>query len=672
MMERLEAEDKIAELRNLLNRYGYEYYVLDQPSVPDSEYDLRLRELVELEEMYPDMITPDSPTQRVGGKPLEGFEKVEHRVPMLSLGNAFNEQDLRDWARRAQEGAEGKVTFVCELKIDGLAVNLYYNEGRFVQGSTRGDGTVGEDITSNLRTIRSLPLSVNETGAIEARGEAYMPHKSFLALNEAKLARGEEPFANPRNAAAGSLRQLDPKIAAERNLDVFLYGVGIWEGKELASHSERLEYLQELGLKTNPEWRKYETIEEVIEFVNYWTENRPNLDYEIDGIVIKVDNLDQQEELGFTAKSPRWAIAYKFPAEEAVTVLRDIELSVGRTGVITPTAILDPVKVAGTTVQRASLHNADIIRELGVKIGDAVVIKKAGDIIPKVVRVLEEKRTGDEQEFVMPTECPACGAELVHLEEEVALRCINPNCPAQLKEGLIHFVSRDAMNIDGLGEKVIEQLFREQLIQYISDIYRLNKEELLQLERMGEKSATNLVNAIEASKQNSLEKLIFGLGIRFIGSKAARTLAAHFESMDKLAKATYDELIDIDEIGEKMADSTVKYFAEDKVISLIQDLANLGVNMTYKGLKAAEQKTDTLLSGKTVVLTGKMETFTRSEAKSLIESLGGNVTGSVSKKTDLVIAGEDAGSKYEKAEKLGIEIWDEEKLREIAESEGVE
>lgn len=671
-MERLEAEDRIAELRNLLNRYGYEYYVLDKPSVPDNEYDLKLRELMELEEAYPDMITPDSPTQRVGGKPLEGFEKVQHRIPMLSLGNAFNEQELRDFARRANEGTDGEIAFVCELKIDGLAVNLHYENGKFVQGSTRGDGTVGEDITSNLRTIGSVPLSIPEQGSIEVRGEAFMPHKSFIALNKAKEEAEEEPFANPRNAAAGSLRQLDPKIAAKRNLDIFLYGVGEWEGKEMTSHSERLHYMQELGLKTNPETKRCETIEEVIAYVNYWTEQRPHLNYEIDGIVIKVDDLDQQEELGYTAKSPRWAIAYKFPAEEVVTTLRDIELSVGRTGVVTPTAILEPVKVAGSTVQRASLHNADIIRELDVRIGDRVIIKKAGDIIPKVVRVVTEERTGMEQPFAMPDHCPACDSELVHLEEEVALRCVNPNCPAQLKEGLIHFVSRDAMNIDGLGEKVIEQLFREKLINQISDIYRLEKDQLIQLERMGEKSANNLVAAIQQSKENSLEKLIFGLGIRFIGSKAAKTLAEKFETMTAIAQATFDELVAVDEIGEKMADSVVKYFEEDKVMALIHDLQQLGVNMNYNGPKQSQAPSDSPFSGKTVVLTGKMEHFTRTEAKQLIESLGGTVTGSVSKKTDLVIAGEDAGSKLEKAEKLGITVWSEDNLREIAESEGTE
>ncbi|MFC3039750.1 NAD-dependent DNA ligase LigA [Virgibacillus xinjiangensis] len=667
-MEREQAQEQINALRELLNQYGYEYYVLDKPSVPDAEYDQKMQELLKLEGEFPELITSDSPTQRVGGEPLDAFEKVQHDNPMLSLGNAFNEQDLRDFARRATEGTDEPVSFVCELKIDGLAVSLTYENGRFVRGATRGDGTTGEDITSNLRTIRSMPLTIKETEKLEVRGEAFMPHKSFLSLNQAREERGEEPFANPRNAAAGSLRQLDPKIAARRNLDIFLYGVGEWENSEINSHSERLKKLEKLGFKTNPEWKRCDTMEEVMEYVEYWTNERPNLNYEIDGIVIKVDNLDQQEELGYTAKSPRWAIAYKFPAEEVVTELTDIELSVGRTGVITPTAILNPVKVAGTTVQRASLHNEDLIREKDIRIGDTVVVKKAGDIIPEVVRVLEDKRNGDEEEYHMPDTCPDCGSELVRLEEEVALRCINPNCPAQLKEGLIHFVSRNAMNIDGLGEKVIIQLFRENLVHTIADLYRLEKEQLLNLERMGEKSADNLLKAINVSKDNSLEKLLFGLGIRFIGSKAAKTIAAEFETMEKLQQASYEELVAVNEIGDKMADSIVQYFSEEKVTSLLDELRELGVNMEYKGPRREEVAEDSFFSGKTVVLTGKMETFSRKEAKQAIEALGGSVTGSVSKKTDLLIAGEDAGSKYDKASELGVTIWNEEQLKEALEA----
>ncbi|WP_068676890.1 NAD-dependent DNA ligase LigA [Oceanobacillus sp. Castelsardo] len=664
-MDEKQAQKKIEELKSLLNQYSYEYYVLDQPSVPDSEYDEKLNELQKLEEQFPQFITEDSPTQRVGGEPLEGFVKVEHRVPMLSLGNAFNEQDLRDFARRASQGVDGEISFVCELKIDGLAVSLTYENGKFVRGATRGDGTVGEDITNNLKTIRSIPLTLKEAETLEVRGEAFMPHSSFLKLNELRRENEEEPFANPRNAAAGSLRQLDPKIAAKRHLDTFLYAVGEWGNNDISTHSGRLEKLKELGFKTNPEWRKCSSIEEVMEFVEYWTKERPNLHYEIDGIVIKVDRLEQQEELGFTAKSPRWAIAYKFPAEEVMTKLIDIELSVGRTGVITPTAILEPVRIAGTTVQRASLHNEDLIREQDIRIGDMVVIKKAGDIIPKVVRVVEEKRSGDATEYHMPEECPACESELVRLEGEVALRCINPSCPAQLTEGLIHFVSRNAMNIDGLGEKVIIQLFQHGLIKTFADLYRLEREELLKLERMGEKSVQNLLHAIEASKENSLERLIFGLGIRFIGAKAAKTLAMEFESMDNLRHVTYDDLIAVDEIGEKMADAVVQYFQEEHVKDLLIDLKALGINMEYKGPKKIETANEeSIFTGKTIVLTGKMEHYTRNEAKELIEAMGGSITGSVSKKTDIVIAGEDAGSKYDKAQKLGITIWDEEQLKE--------
>ncbi|UUI41502.1 NAD-dependent DNA ligase LigA [Oceanobacillus oncorhynchi] len=668
-MNKQEIKERMDSLVEVLNQYGYSYYVLDNPTVPDSEYDQKLRELEDLEKAYPDLAREDSPTQRIGGEPLDAFRKVTHETPMMSLGNAFNEQDLRDFARRAQEGVSGEVTFVCELKIDGLAISLKYQEGKFVLGSTRGDGRIGEDITSNLRTIRSIPLSIKEAGTLEVRGEAFMPHKSFLEMNKEREEKGEEPFANPRNAAAGSLRQLNPKIAAKRNLDIFLYGVGEWENSNITSHSESLEALHRLGFKTNKEWKRCKSIEEVLEFVTYWTEHRKDLNYEIDGIVVKVDSLDHQDELGFTAKSPRWAIAYKFPAEEVVTTLKDIVLSIGRTGVVTPTAILEPVRIAGSTVQRASLHNEDLIREQDIRIGDQVVIKKAGDIIPKVVRSIIEQRTGEEKEFHMPEECPDCGNELVRLEGEVALRCINPNCPAQLMEGLIHFVSRNAMNIDGLGEKVIIQLFREDLVHTIADLYRLEKEDLLNLERMGEKSVTNLLNAIEASKANSLERLLFGLGIRFIGSKAAQTLAMEFETMERLQHANLEEIVAIEEIGEKMADSIVRYFEEEKVTQLLKELKELGVNMTYTGQKKSEIKTDSLFSGKTVVLTGKMEQYTRKEAKELIESLGGAVTGSVSKKTDVLIAGTDAGSKLEKAEKLGIEVWSETELKEATEGE---
>ncbi|WP_449538661.1 NAD-dependent DNA ligase LigA [Ferdinandcohnia sp. Marseille-Q9671] len=662
-MEKVTAQKRVQELHELLNRYNYEYHVLDKPSVPDAEYDRLLRELIQLEDEHPDLKTTDSPTVRVGGHVLESFQKVEHRIPMLSLGNAFNEQDLRDFDRRARQAVGDSVSYVGELKIDGLAVSLRYEQGVFVQGSTRGDGTVGEDITENLKTIRSIPLRLKEAIDIEVRGEAFMPRKSFEKLNAARLEKEEEPFANPRNAAAGSLRQLDPKIAASRSLDIFLYSIAETGNLGVDSHSEGLDRLDQLGFKTNPERRKCSTIEEVLEYVNSWVVKRPDLAYDIDGIVIKVDSLDQQDELGFTAKSPRWAIAYKFPAEEVVTKLIDIELSVGRTGVVTPTAILEPVRVAGTTVQRASLHNEDLIREKDIRIGDTVVVKKAGDIIPEVVNVLVDKRTGEEAEFNMPTHCPECESELVRLDGEVALRCINPKCPAQIREGLIHFVSRNAMNIDGLGEKVISQLFAENLISDVADIYTLTKEQLINLERMGEKSADNLLAAIEVSKNNSLEKLLFGLGIRHVGAKAAKTLAQHFETMDKLQVASIEELTAINEIGEKMADAIVTYFELPEVHELLHELREYGINMEYKGPRLVSVlDSDSYFAGKTIVLTGKLEQLSRNEAKAEIEALGGKVTGSVSKSTDLLIAGEAAGSKLAKAQDLQIEIWDEERL----------
>lgn len=662
-MEFETAKSRVQELRDLLNQYGYEYYVLDQPSVPDAEYDKLMNELIEIEESFPKLKTADSPTQRIGGQVLDAFEKVQHQTSMLSLGNAFNEEDLRDFDRRVRQAVEDEFSYVCELKIDGLAVSLRYEDGYLVLGATRGDGTTGENITENLKTIRSIPLRIKETLSMEVRGEAFMPRKSFEALNEAKMERDEVPFANPRNAAAGSLRQLDPKIAAKRNLDIFVYAMTDTGELEIDSHSESLNLLDDLGFKTNKERQTCETIDDVIAYIESWQTKRPELSYDIDGIVVKVDSFDQQAELGTTAKSPRWAIAYKFPAEEVVTKLVNIELTVGRTGVITPTAILEPVQVAGTTVQRASLHNEDLIREKDIRIGDYVVVKKAGDIIPEVVNVIEEKRTGEEQEFTMPTHCPECESELVRLEGEVALRCINPSCPAQIREGLIHFVSRNAMNIDGLGEKVISQLFREQLIKDVADIYTLTKQQLIELERMGEKSADNLIAAIEASKENSLERLLFGLGIRHVGAKAAKTLAQHFETIDKLTKATYDELVAINEIGAKMADAIVAYFTQEEVQELIHELKEYGVNLTYKGPKLVSvENVDSVFAGKTVVLTGKLEQLSRNEAKAQIEALGGKVTGSVSKKTDLVVAGEEAGSKLIKANELEIEVWDEARL----------
>ncbi|UAL47802.1 NAD-dependent DNA ligase LigA [Sutcliffiella horikoshii] len=666
-MEREQAEKRVRELHDVLNQYNYEYHVLDKPSVSDAEYDSLLQELLTLEKEHPDLQTEDSPTQRVGGNILEMFNKVEHRTPMLSLGNAFNEDDLRDFDRRVKQAVGDDVTYVCELKIDGLAVSLRYEDGLFVLGATRGDGTTGEDITMNLKTIKSIPLRLKEPVTMEVRGEAYMPKNSFEKLNEAKMEREEEPFANPRNAAAGSLRQLDPKIAASRNLSVYVYSLADAGEAGVDSHSEALDYLDKLGFKTNTERKVCTSIEEVLEYVTAWHTKRPDLSYDIDGIVIKVDNTEHQEQLGFTAKSPRWAIAYKFPAEEVTTKLLDIELNIGRTGVVTPTAILEPVRVAGTTVQRASLHNEDLIREKDIKLGDTVIVKKAGDIIPEVVNVLVEQRTGEERDFTMPTHCPECESELVRIEGEVALRCINPKCPAQIREGLIHFVSRNAMNIDGLGEKVIAQLFRENLIEDVADLYKLTKEQLLELERMGEKSADNLISAIEKTKDNSLERLLFGLGIRLVGAKAAKTLAQEFDHMDKLASLTKEELTAIHEIGDKMADSIVTYFEQPEVTELLSELKELGVNMAYKGPKPVRaEDVDSYFAGKTIVLTGKLEEMSRNDAKAAIEQLGGKVTGSVSKNTHLVIAGEEAGSKLTKAQELGIEVWNEaQMLKEI-------
>ncbi|WNB91807.1 NAD-dependent DNA ligase LigA [Bacillus sp. NEB1478] len=657
------AKERVLELRELLEKYSYEYHVLDKPTVPDAEYDQLLQELIELENNHPELHDEHSPTVRVGGAVLDFFVKVEHTVPMLSLGNAFNDQDLRDFDRRVREGVGDNVTYVAELKIDGLAVSLTYENGKFIRGATRGDGTIGEDITNNLKTIRSIPFKLKENVMLEVRGEAFMPKKSFQKLNEKREEEGQELFANPRNAAAGSLRQLDPKIAASRNLDIFLYGVGKLEGHSVDSHDESLKFLSHLGFKTNPEWKKCENIDEVIDFVNGWQEKRPDLPYEIDGIVIKVNSLYQQEELGFTAKSPRWATAYKFPAEEVVTKLEGIELSVGRTGVVTPTALLQPVLVAGTTVKRASLHNEDLIREKDIKIGDYVVVKKAGDIIPEVVNVITERRTGDETDFHMPTECPECESKLERLEGEVALRCLNPQCPAQIREGFIHFVSRNAMNIDGLGEKVVAQLFKEKLIDNVADLYKLDRDKLLELERMGEKSADNLLAAIEKSKENSLERLLFGLGIRHVGAKAAKTIAQRFETIEAIMTAEKEELLSVEEIGEKMAESIVLYFSKPEVKELMDELRDLGVNMTYKGPKLVKaEDLDTPFAGKTVVLTGKLSILTRNDAKEKLERLGAKVTGSVSKNTDMLIAGEDAGSKLDKAKSLGVEVWDEQQL----------
>ncbi|CAM2813465.1 NAD-dependent DNA ligase LigA [Salinicoccus roseus] len=651
-------EEKIKALQDKLNRYNYEYHVLDDPTIPDSEYDRLLHELIALEEQYPEFKSDTSPTVRVGGEVLSRFEKVAHDTPMLSLGNAFNEEELWAFDKRVRE-AVGDVEYMCELKIDGLAVSLKYESGRFVQGTTRGDGTVGENITANLRTIRAIPLTLDRPLSFEVRGEAYMPKSSFEKLNEEKEQNGDAPFQNPRNAAAGSLRQLDPKLAAKRNLSIFLYSVNDLTELEAETQSEALDELDRAGFRTNRERRLVSSIDEVLEYIEYWENHRNDLEYDIDGIVIKVNAFSGQEEMGYTAKSPRWAIAYKFPAEEVVTDLIDIELTVGRTGAITPTAILKPVKVAGTTVARASLHNHELIEEKDIRINDKVVIRKAGDIIPEVVRPILEERT-DQEIYEAPTKCPGCGHATVKLEDEVAIRCINPGCPAQLVEGMIHFVSRSAMNIDGLGEKVVRQLFDAGLIKDVGDIYALTYDDLIPLERMGDKKIENLLSAIEASKENPLRKLLVGLGIRFLGTKASELIAREFGSMEAIMEQPKERFIEIPEIGEKIADSIVTYTAHPDFRELIDKLARYGVNMTEE----VQEASSGALAGMTFVLTGKLAELTRNEAKSMIEDTGGKVTGSVSSKTDVVVAGEDAGSKLEKAQSLGVTVWNEQEFIE--------
>ena len=651
-------KEKIRELQEQLTQYNYEYHVLDKPTVPDAVYDQLLRELFDLEKEYPEYKTEDSPTVRVGGQILDRFEKVEHSSPMLSLSNAFNEKDLRAFDHRVRK-VISDVEYMCELKIDGLAVSLSYENGRFTVGATRGDGTVGENITENLKTIRAIPLKIDATSSFEVRGEAYMPKNSFEKLNAAREENGQQVFQNPRNAAAGSLRQLDTKLTAQRNLSIFLYGLTRQEIFDIDTQSKSLETLDDLGFKTNKERKVAKDIDEVIEYVEYWQEHRLDLPYEIDGIVIKVNNLEAQEKIGYTVRSPKWAIAYKFPAEEVETKILDIELTVGRTGVITPTAILEPVRVAGTTVSRASLHNHELIEARDIRINDTVIIHKAGDIIPEVVRVVMDKRT-DQEVYKAPTKCPSCGHETVKLEDEVAIRCINPTCPAQIVEDIIHFVSRGAMNIDGLGEKFVIQLYEAELIKDVADLYTLKYEDLIKLDRVGDKKATNLLNAIEASKKQPLEKVLFGLGIRFLGQKASRLLAEEFLSIDNVMEATAEHLVEIPEIGEVIAQSVVTYTQNDDFVDLIEKLKQNGLEMKQE---AFEQESN-LFNDMTFVLTGKLENLTRNEAKSRIEENGGKVTGSVSKNTTVVVAGSDAGSKLEKANELGIEVWSEAELLE--------
>lgn len=640
------------ELVELLNRYAYEYYTKDAPSVSDSEYDQLYRELVELETAHPDEILPESPTHRVGGMVLKGFTKYQHQYPLYSLQDAFSREELEAFDQRVRKEFPS-ISYVCELKIDGLSISLTYENGVLVTGATRGDGSVGEDITENLKRVKDIPLVLPEPVNITVRGECYMPRASFDRVNQIRQENGEPEFANPRNAAAGTLRQLDTKIVAKRNLATFLYQEV--SPTDQSSQEGVLEKLARLGFVVNQERVLAEDMEQIWDFIQKVAQLREDLPYDIDGIVIKVNDLAVQEELGFTVKAPKWAVAYKFPAEEKEAKILSVDWTVGRTGVVTPTANLTPVQLAGTTVSRATLHNVDYIAEKDIHQDDTVIVYKAGDIIPAVLRVVKDKRVSD-QALAIPTHCPSCQSELLHFEDEVALRCINPLCPAQIKEGLSHFASRDAMNITGLGPAVVEKLFAAQLVEDVAGIYRLTVEDLLTLEGFKEKSAEKLHEAIQASKENSAEKLLFGLGIRHVGSKVSQILLQEFHDLDQLATADPERIASIDSLGMVVAESLKSYFAQEGSKRLLQELKEAGVNMAYLGEKVAA---DAALSGMTVVLTGKLERLTRSEAKAKLESLGAKVTGSVSKKTDLVVAGSDAGSKLTKAQELGIQVEDE-------------
>ena len=643
---------RMNELVALLNRYATEYYTSDNPSVSDSEYDRLYRELVELETAYPDQVLADSPTHRVGGKVLDGFEKYSHQYPLYSLQDAFSREELEAFDARVRKEV-AHPTYICELKIDGLSISLTYEKGILVAGATRGDGSVGENITENLKRVKDIPLTLPEELDITVRGECYMPRASFDQVNQARQENGEPEFANPRNAAAGTLRQLDTAVVAKRNLATFLYQEASPSTRD--SQEKVLKHLEQLGFVVNPKRVLAESMDEIWDFIQEIGQERDNLSYDIDGVVIKVNDLTGQEELGFTVKAPKWAVAYKFPAEEKEAQLLSVDWTVGRTGVVTPTANLTPIQLAGTTVSRATLHNVDYIAEKDIRKDDTVIVYKAGDIIPAVLRVVESKRISEEK-LDIPTNCPSCDSDLLHFEDEVALRCINPRCPAQIMEGLIHFASRDAMNITGLGPSIVEKLFAANLVKDVADIYRLQEEDFLLLEGVKEKSAAKLYQAIQASKENSAEKLLFGLGIRHVGSKASQLLLQHFHSIENLAQADPDEVASIESLGGVIAKSLQTYFATEGSEILLKELKEAGVNLDYKGKTVVA---DAALSGLTVVLTGKLERLKRSEAKSKLESLGAKVTGSVSKKTDLVVAGADAGSKLQKAQELGIEVRDE-------------
>lgn len=665
-------QQQFDELRSQLNTWSREYYSLDKPSVPDDVYDQKYQELVKLEKAHPEMITPDSPTQRVGGQILTGFEKIGHEIPMLSLGDVFSKEELADFVANLDQTVDQQIDYNCELKIDGLAISLVYRNGKFVQGSTRGNGQIGEDITQNLKTINAIPLELSEPVDVEVRGECYMPKASFVELNQRQEEQGKQIFANARNAAAGSLRQLDSRITAERKLSTFIYYLMEPEKFGVTTQNEALEKMRSWGFKVNPDYRVAHNMDEIRAYIDEYQQKRASLPYDIDGIVIKANPFKVHEEVGNTVKVPRWAIAYKFPPDEQETVVHQIEWTVGRTGVVTPTAVMDPVQLAGTTVSRASLHNPDYIKEKDIRIGDTVKLFKAGDIIPEVATVVLKKRPVDSQPYSIPTECPECHAPLVHLDDEVALRCINPKCPALVKESLTHFASRNAMDIRGLGTKIIAQLYERKMVQDVADLYQLNFEELLQLDKFKDKSANNLLTAIDNSRHNSLERLLFGLGIRHVGAKAARLIAQHFKTMDAIKKATIDEIAAIKTVGQTIAESVVTYFQNPQVNELLEELVQAGVNMDFLGQSEEEQAAaaaESPFNGLRVVLTGTLDHLKRADAKKWLEAHGAKVTGSVSGKTDLLIAGHDAGSKLAKAQQLNVKIINEATFMEQMEAE---
>lgn len=663
-------EKRINELIDLINYHNEKYYNQDTPELSDYEYDNLMKELINLEQENPNLKRIDSPTSRVGGKPLDKFEQIIHKIPMLSLSNAYSDQDLKDFDKRVRDMVSEEVEYVVEFKIDGLSVGLTYNDGIFEKGATRGDGVVGEDVSQNLMTVKSIPLKIDEDNEIVVRGEVYISKQNFKNVNENQEELGLQLFANPRNLAAGSLRQLDSKLTSKRPLDIFVFNLEHGENIEFKSHSQSLEFLKNLGFAVSPNYKVCNKIEAVIDFINYWTENREKLDFEIDGMVIKVNKLSQREFMGYTAKSPRWAIAYKFPAERKKTKIIDIIVEVGRTGNITPTAVLEPVRLAGTSVSRATLHNEDYIKEKDIKINDTVLVQKAGDIIPQVIEVIKEERSGEEIEFEMPKECPVCNEPTVRLDGEAAVKCINMSCPAQIRRGIIHFVSRDAMNIDGLGESIITLLLNEKIIEDIADLYNIKKEDVINLERMGDKSATNLVNSIEKSKSNDLWRLINGLGIKFVGVKGAKILASNFKDIDEIINASNEKLIELDEFGETMANSVIQFFKEEKNINVIEKLKNAGVNT--KVIVDENASIPKIFEGMKIVLTGTLPTLKRNDAKEMIEARGGKATASVSKSTTFVLAGEEAGSKLTKANELGVKVVDEDILIKLTNLESKE